>query len=63
MAVLGARQSTEFVAERDPPDDIQRPRIHQGIQIHDARLEIAVNELAARGENVRQLRFQGFGTK
>ena len=46
-----------------PPRNARDLRIHQGIQIHDARLEIAVNELAARGENVRQLCFQAFGAK
>ena len=46
-----------------PPRNARDLRIHQGIQIHDARLEIAVNELAARGENVRKLCFQAFGAK
>jgi len=60
---LGARQSTEFVAERHLSNDVERPGADNRVEVRDAGLEVAVNELPACPQNMRQLRFQTLRTE
>ena len=49
------------MAEGHVSNDVQRPGADDRVEVRDPRLEVAVNELPARTENVRQLRFQTLG--